>query len=425
MKRSVIFTAWMILSSLCLAGTLAAGILGDADRDGKIGLTEAVHALQVTAGIKSEQSVSYIIVWRGSWEKGEEYRKYDAVQYEGSSYICVQFHTSSESDAPPGDLWNILAVKGQKGDPGEPAFDLNGSDAYYTDGNVGIGTVSPNHKLDVDGAVNTGDAYKIDGETVLASDGDNTFLGAGAGVNNTGTGNTFLGCYAGHNNKGNGSTGLGNLNTFIGHNAGYRNITGSRNTFIGYNAGHENTEGTDNVFIGYFAGQRETGSNRLYIDNSGGDRPLIYGEFDNDILTVNGSLGINTANIGSYSLYVAGNAYATGIWESSDVRWKKNIMPIQNALQKISRLRGVSYEWKTYKYPDMGFTKGMQIGLIAQEVESVFPELVNTDDNGYKAVSYEKLTPVLAEAIKEQQSQIEELRAQIEELKREIRALKK
>ncbi len=412
--------------SLCSVTSVKAGFLGDIDRDGNIGLTEAVHALQVAAGIRSEHPASYVILWREAWKKGEEYRTYDAVQHEGSSYICVQLHTSSESDAPPANVWDILAIKGEKGDIGAPTFSLSGSDAYYTNGNIGIGTLSPNHKLDVEGDVNTTGTYKIGGETVLASDGDNIFLGPGAGPENKGTGNTFLGCYAGNHNEGDSAAGLGNLNTFIGHHAGYSNTTGSRNTYIGYNAGRYNTAGTNNVFLGYYAGQNETGSNRLYIDISGGDNPLIYGEFDNKILTINGSLGINNkTNIGSYSLYVAGEAYTTGVWGSSDIRWKRNIMPIHDPLQKISRLRGITYEWKTDEYPDMGFAEGRQIGLIAQEVEPVIPELVQTDDDGYKAVSYEKLTPILVEAVKEQQSQLEELRAQIEALKMEIRALRK
>ena len=62
------------------------------------------------------------------------------------------------------------------------------------------------------------------------------------------------------------------------------------------------------------------------------------------------------------------------------------------------------------------FEEGRQIGLIAQEVEAVFPELVKTDSQGYKAVSYEKLTAVLVEAMKEQQAKISELGAKIKRL---------
>jgi hypothetical protein len=96
----------------------------------------------------------------------------------------------------------------------------------------------------------------------------------------------------------------------------------------------------------------------------------------------------------------------------SDERWKKNIEPLTSSLDKVIHLRGVSYDWKADEYPDRGFTKDRQIGLIAQEVEKVIPELVQTDSKGYKAISYEKLVPVLLEAIKEQQKEISELKKQ-------------
>ncbi len=68
------------------------------------------------------------------------------------------------------------------------------------------------------------------------------------------------------------------------------------------------------------------------------------------------------------------------------------------------------------EYPDMGFDNREHIGLIAREVEKVFPNLVSTDQNGYQAVSYEKLTVVLLEALKEQQEMIEEQQKHLEEL---------
>ncbi len=64
----------------------------------------------------------------------------------------------------------------------------------------------------------------------------------------------------------------------------------------------------------------------------------------------------------------------------------------------------------------MGFTDAVQIGFIAQEVEKVFPELVVTGKDGYKAVDYSKITPVLLEAIKDQQKQIDELNRKLEKL---------
>ena len=76
-------------------------------------------------------------------------------------------------------------------------------------------------------------------------------------------------------------------------------------------------------------------------------------------------------------------------------------------------LRGVQFEWNLEEYPDNGFREGKQIGLIAQEVEEVLPELVRTDNDGYKSLEYEKITAVLVEAIKEQQKQIEALKAAV------------
>jgi hypothetical protein len=156
---------------------------------------------------------------------------------------------------------------------------------------------------------------------------NNTFIGNSAGRNNTsGHHNTFLGEQAGyHNTSGNNnvflgkSTGnsntmgydnifigrdagyynsTGDFNTFIGTSAGYFNTTGITNTFLGYYAGYHNTTGYGNTFIGSMAGFNEIGLNKLYIDNSDTSDPLIYGEFDNNIVNINGKLGIGTKTPG-------------------------------------------------------------------------------------------------------------------------------
>jgi hypothetical protein len=138
-----------------------------------------------------------------------------------------------------------------------------------------------------------------------------------------------------------------------------------------------------------------------------------------------------TANPGSFSLYVAGNAWTTGSWGGSDIRWKKNLNPLKDVLPELEKLQGVKYKWRTDEYPDMNFDKEMQIGLVAQEVEKIFPELVRTDSKGYKAVSYEKLSVVLLEGIKEQQQQItscksenSNLRSQLQSLQQEVEQIK-
>jgi len=105
---------------------------------------------------------------------------------------------------------------------------------------------------------------------------------------------------------------------------------------------------------------------------------------------------------------VAGNICATGsIGGCSDIRYKKDITPITNALSNVMQLRGVNYFLKTKEFPEKQFTNTRQIGIIAQEIEKIYPEVVLTDKDGYKSVDYSRLTPILLEAIKEQQKIID------------------
>ena len=93
------------------------------------------------------------------------------------------------------------------------------------------------------------------------------------------------------------------------------------------------------------------------------------------------------------SLNVGGDVTA---FASSDERLKDNIHIIPNALEKVKKLSGVTFEWN-----NLSDKTGSDVGVIAQEVEKVLPEVVTTRDDGYKAVRYEKLIPLLIEAIKE------------------------
>ncbi len=126
----------------------------------------------------------------------------------------------------------------------------------------------------------------------------------------------------------------------------------------------------------------------------------------------------NPANPG-YMLYVQGSAYATGTWSSSDARFKKNISTIDNPLAKLMKVRGARFEFRADEFKDYQFAEGPQFGFIAQELENVFPEVVKTESNGYKSVNYSEMIPVLVEALKEQQKQIDELKKEIALLKSE------
>ena len=90
---------------------------------------------------------------------------------------------------------------------------------------------------------------------------------------------------------------------------------------------------------------------------------------------------------------------------SSDERLKKNIYTITNPIEKVSALRGVSFEFKE--------TGQKQIGFVAQEVEKIIPEVVGENPDGYKGVQYQNVVGLLVEAIKEQQKQIDELKRQV------------
>jgi hypothetical protein len=115
-------------------------------------------------------------------------------------------------------------------------------------------------------------------------------------------------------------------------------------------------------------------------------------------------------------LYVDGNITAAGFIEPSDIRWKTNIVAYENALDKLMQIRGVNFEWKSKESGHWKFPDGNQLGVIAQEVEKVIPELVKTNEEGYKLVDYTKLSVVLIEAVKEQQRIIEDQEERILQL---------
>lgn len=109
------------------------------------------------------------------------------------------------------------------------------------------------------------------------------------------------------------------------------------------------------------------------------------------------------------NMTISGKMNSSGIEELSDLRFKRNISPLKNALNNLLKLEGVTYNWRVVDFPNKAFDEGLEIGVIAQEVEKIYPEVVSTDSEGYKAVQYSHLVPVLIEAIKEQQYQIRQL----------------
>jgi hypothetical protein len=136
-----------------------------------------------------------------------------------------------------------------------------------------------------------------------------------------------------------------------------------------------------------------------------------------NIYNLGANVGIGMTPTGPYKLEVSGKVKSSGINETSDIRWKKDVSTVENALAKVMAMRGVNYNWRKDEFPSQNFESGLQLGLIAQEVEKVIPEVVDTDDKGFKSVEYSKLVALLLEAIKDQQKMINKQEADITSLK--------
>ena len=121
----------------------------------------------------------------------------------------------------------------------------------------------------------------------------------------------------------------------------------------------------------------------------------------------NGGLPSGTAG----SLVVDNDVIA---FYTSDERLKDNVAPIASGLNKISHLTGVQFDWNKDSYAHL---QGHDVGVIAQNIEAVLPEAVSTRPDGYKAVRYDKIVPVLIEGMKEQQIQIQNLQTEVDNLK--------
>ncbi|HBU06618.1 MAG TPA: hypothetical protein DEB09_00875, partial [Candidatus Magasanikbacteria bacterium] len=223
---------------------------------------------------------------------------------------------------------------------------LTSSSSLYWDnttGRLGVGTNTPAYTLDVNGDINiknSANVLRINHSQILSASGtDNILIGEYAGYNNIGSNVTLIGNDTGRNNSGDyntyagsragfGSTGnsTGGYNSFFGSFSGYENTSGENNVFLGYEAGYFNNTGRNNiylgvnagknatssqgnVFLGYEAGLLETRSNKLYIENSDSVTPLIYGEFDSDLVRINGQLVVTATS--SFSTTTITNLLAT------------------------------------------------------------------------------------------------------------------
>ena len=173
--------------------------------------------------------------------------------------------------------------------------------------------------------------------------------------------------------------------------------TGTGNTILNLTEGGDLTINGDINLGNNTAGLEAVSGGVVGVKLSGSFRAAVY-------YPESGSTYYADLNNTGDSIRVAGDVVA---FYSSDIRYKENVKPIEKALDKVNKLRGVTFEWNEESHKPTG---KKDIGVIAQEVEEVLPEIVQTRDNGYKAVDYQKLTALLIEAVKDQQKQINELK---------------
>jgi hypothetical protein len=142
----------------------------------------------------------------------------------------------------------------------------------------------------------------------------------------------------------------------------------------------------------------------IYSRNTGADLCFNAGDAERGRIVSTGNWLLGTTSDNGERLYVSGNIRATGtITANSDISLKKNLLKIENALEKVEQINGYTYEFKADD-------SKRHAGVIAQEIQTVLPEIVNTGNDGLMGVEYGNISALLIEAIKEQQVQIEELK---------------
>jgi Chaperone of endosialidase len=267
-----------------------------------------------------------------------------------------------------------------------------------------------------------------------------TLVSNSTGVSNTATGYQAL--Y--YNTTANGNTATGNQalffnttgasNTASGAGALQSNTTGDHNTASGIQALNDNTTGADNTAVGAGALQSNTtgsGLTCIGFGCSAGEDGLSNATAIGAHAVVGASNALVLGGTGAYAVKVgigtetpssvltiaqgAGNPVSDG-WETfSSRRWKTNIQTLHGALGKVEQMRGVSYDLKA--------NGKHEVGVIAEEVGAVVPELVSYEENGKDArsVDYSRLTALLIEATKEQQTAFCKQQAELAKALRQIR----
>jgi hypothetical protein len=244
---------------------------------------------------------------------------------------------------------------------------------------------------------NTGQQNIAIGGSALNSNGStsyNTAIGYQALYSHTaGAQNTAIGWSAMS------SVTAGGNNTALGTSA-LTGVSGSNNVAVGHTAGSSLTAGANNIIIGQSAqASSTTVDNEITLGNSNITKfrvPALNWNVTSTQHTISGSFAVSGS--GTFT----GNVTAQSLTETSTIRMKENVQPIESTLQTVQLLQPVRFDWKASKVAD--------IGLIAEHVNEIYPEFVDRDINGNPlGIHYSKLTVVLIKAIQELTARLDKL----------------
>ena len=309
-----------------------------------------------------------------------------------------------------------LCIRGESG-PGDGATErlfIN-----LTNGNVGIGTVNPGSRLDVRVPPDSGYATygSVDPGTTFGGLGWHSVAPDLWGFTRVGVrGVSTDGCgVEGYSANGVGVYGSSSNNLaayFVGpvlienDNAG---LPALRVSGIG---GNQNVEFGGSLLVGTELPTQTAGPARIRIAADAANNDIEIGSANPMIRN------ITFWNTGTATTM---NINAASLNGTSDVRLKRNIMPLTDVMEKLEQIRGVSFEWKNGPQSPSQSAKIREIGVIAQEVEASFPEIVSSwGTEGYKAVDYGSLTAILIEAVKQLKSENNLLLSRLEVLEEKV-----
>lgn len=162
-------------------------------------------------------------------------------------------------------------------------------------------------------------------------------------------------------------------------------------------------------------------TSRIYFDEGGESKFQLYHDANREVMALAEHYDTPTETV---AWYPNGNMHISGtFYQASDERFKEDIHALKTSasspLDDIKKLRGVTYKWQ-----DKEKDKSRQIGLIAQELEAVYPEMVSTDEDGHKSIAYSRLTVPLIEAVKELKTENDSLSSRLDAMEKENAALK-